>query len=53
MTEKIGESKVTRNGQITLNKPLREELNINEGDYVIFIKEGKKIHLVLGEIKPK
>ena len=50
---KINGSKVTRNGQITLNKKLRDELGIKEGDYIVFQKDGKKIHLVPAEIKPK
>lgn len=53
MTKKIGESKITRNGQITLSKPLRKELKIDEGDYVIFLKESRGVRLVPAEIKAK
>jgi len=50
-------SKVTWNGQITIPKALREEIGLDEGDYVELarVPEGillkpKKMHLV--ELKP-
>jgi AbrB family looped-hinge helix DNA binding protein len=50
----IGTSKVTRNGQITLNKKIRNELGIEIGDYVIFEKiEGNKLIILPAEFKIK
>ncbi len=41
-------SKVTRSGQITIPKPLREEIGLEEGDYVELIRVPEGILL-----KPK
>lgn len=48
----IGTSKVTRSGQITLNRKVRKELGVEIGDYVVFEKiEGNKLYIVKGIIK--
>lgn len=53
MITALGQAKVTRGGQVTLNKKIREELGINIGSYVLFQKEGTKLVLLPAEIKPK
>lgn len=50
----IGTSKVTRNGQITLNRKVRKELGIEIGDYILFEKiEGNKLYILPAEVKIK
>ena len=41
-------SKVTRSGQVTIPKPLREEIGLDEGDYVEIVRVPEGILL-----KPK
>jgi len=50
----IGTSKVTRSGQITLNRKVRNELGVGIGDYIIFEKiEGNKLFILPAEVKIK
>lgn len=53
--EQIGESRVTTKGQITLPKDVRKILNAEEGDYIIFYNEDRRIIIETGRltIKPK
>jgi len=51
--ERVGESRVTTKGQITLPKDVREVLNAEEGDYIIFLKEGGKIFIEAGSLTTK
>lgn len=51
--KRMGEAKITRGGQVTLNRMVRQEMDVKEGDYVIFLKDGDKIILVPAEIAPK
>ena len=53
--EQLGESRVTTKGQITLPKSVRDFLNAEEGDYIIFFKEEGKIYIEAGRVtsKPK
>lgn len=53
MTKTFGQAKITRGGQVTLNKKIREELGLDIGSYVMFQKEGNKLVLLPAEIKPK
>ena len=53
MITALGQAKVTRGGQVTLNKKIREELGVNIGGYVIFQKEGTKLVLLPAELKLK
>lgn len=53
MIQALGQAKVTRGGQVTLSRKIREELGVNIGSYVIFQKEGTKLVLLPAEIKPK
>jgi AbrB family looped-hinge helix DNA binding protein len=50
----LGWSKVTRSGQITLNRKVRKELGVELGDYVLFEKiEGDKLYILPAEVKIK
>ena len=51
--ERIGESRVTTKGQITLPKGVREVLNAEEGDYIIFFKEEGRIFIEAGSLITK
>jgi AbrB family looped-hinge helix DNA binding protein len=51
--ERVGESRVTTKGQITLPKDVREDLNAEEGDYIIFLKEEGKIFIEAGSLTTK
>ena len=53
MTNALGQAKITRGGQVTLNKKIRDELGLEIGSYVMFQKEGSKLVLLPAEIKPK
>jgi len=39
----LGSSKVGTRGQVTIPKKAREELNLNRGDVIIFLKEDNKL----------
>jgi AbrB family looped-hinge helix DNA binding protein len=53
--EQIGESRITTKGQVTLPKNVRELLNAEEGDYIIFYQEEGKVFIEAGRVtaKPK
>jgi len=51
MVEVIGKSTLTKKGQATIPKEVREELKLKPGDLIVFIKEGKNIVIRRGEIK--
>jgi len=53
MTKALGQAKITRGGQVTLNKKIRDELGVDIGSYVMFQIEGTKLVLLPAEIKPK
>jgi len=51
--EVLGQAKITRGGQVTLSKRVRDELGVDIGDYVMFRKEDSKLVIMPAEIKPK
>ncbi len=51
--ERVGESRVTTKGQITLPKDVREVLNAEEGDYIIFFKEEGRVYIEAGSLMTK
>lgn len=53
MTNILGQAKITRGGQVTLSKKVRDELGVDIGGYVLFQKEGTKLVVMPAEIKPK
>lgn len=53
MTNTLGQAKITRGGQVTLNKKIRDELGLDIGGYVMFQKEGNKLVVLPAEIKLK
>jgi len=53
MTETLGQAKITRAGQVTLNKKIRAELGVDIGNYVVFKKEGARLVLLPAELKLK
>jgi len=49
----IGSSKVQPNYRLTLIKDIREKLNVNVGDIVVYVEDEKgNIGLRKGEIRP-
>ncbi|MCK5021272.1 MAG: AbrB/MazE/SpoVT family DNA-binding domain-containing protein [Candidatus Peribacteraceae bacterium] len=49
----LGHSKISSKSQITIPKKVQEELgDIETGQYIIFIKEGKKIYITKGTVNP-
>jgi len=48
--EKMYVARVTRKGQVTIPKEIREKLGIKEGDYVAFIIEDNKVILKKAQI---
>ncbi len=53
MTPTLGQAKITRGGQVTLNKKIRDELGVDIGSYVVFQKEGNKLVILPAELKLK
>lgn len=53
MTKTIGHAKITRGGQVTLSKKVRDELGVDVGSYVMFQKEGTNIVMLPAEIRLK
>ncbi len=51
--EQIGESRVTTKGQVTLPKKVRDLLNAEEGDYIIFFNEDGRVQIEAGRITAK
>ena len=50
--KKIGITKVTANGQITLSRKIRNEIGVEIGDYVIFEKtEDNKLFILPAKYK--
>lgn len=52
MKDIIGQAKITRGGQVTLSKKVRDVLGVDVGSYVIFQIDGKKLVIMPAEIKP-
>lgn len=53
MSNVLGQAKITRGGQVTLSRKVREELGVDIGGYVLFLKEGTNLVVTPAEIKPK
>lgn len=53
MTDIVGQAKVTRGGQVTLSKKVRDALKIDIGNYVLFKQDGTKLVIIPAEIKLK
>jgi len=53
MTNTLGQAKITRGGQVTLSKKVRDELGVGIGSYVMFQKDGTKLVLLPAELKPR
>jgi AbrB family looped-hinge helix DNA binding protein len=51
--EQIGESRVTTKGQVTLPKNVRELLNAEEGDFIIFFKDENRVYIEAGHLTTK
>jgi len=50
----LAQAKVTRRFQITLPVRVREELGeVLPGDYILFIKEGDRVAIEVGALRPK
>ncbi len=52
MLKTIGQAKITRGGQVTLNKEVRKELGVDIGSYVMFTKEGTKLVILPAKLTP-
>jgi len=48
--ESVGTSKVTRKFQATVPKAVREQLSLDYGDLLVFLKEDNKIVLKKGTV---
>lgn len=53
MKERLGQAKITRGGQVTFSKKVREALGVDIGDYLVFQMEGSKLVVMPAEIKIK
>ena len=53
MTGHIAEAHMTTRGQIAVPKKVKELLGAQDGDYVLFFQEGKRIYIEAGKIVPK
>ena len=53
MNNHLGEARITTRGQIALPKKIKELLNAEDGDYILFFEEGKRIYIETGKIVPK
>ena len=55
MVKKIGQTKVTRNFQITINEDARKFFMVSPGDYVIFVwdEETHKVYIQVADIVPR
>ncbi len=51
--EHFAEARVTSKGQITLPKKVKELLGADEGEYVLFYREGTRVYLEAGRLQPK
>ncbi|MEW5936534.1 MAG: AbrB/MazE/SpoVT family DNA-binding domain-containing protein [Candidatus Thermoplasmatota archaeon] len=52
MTE-LGHAKVSGKLQITIPKKVQEELGgVENGQYILFYKDGKKIYICKGKVNP-
>ena len=47
---KIAATRMSRKGQITVPKKVKENLGAVEGDYIIFLKEGNRIYVEAGQL---
>jgi AbrB family looped-hinge helix DNA binding protein len=50
--EKVKFSRISAKGQITLTKPIREELGLKKGDFVIIEVRNNEAVIKRAEIKP-
>jgi AbrB family looped-hinge helix DNA binding protein len=50
----FAQARVTRKYQINLPSKLREALGpVTEGDYILFYRDGDRVYLELGSLRPK
>ena len=49
--EKIGSSKVTRRFQATIPDKVRKLLKVNEGDYLVFLKDKETQNIIIRRAK--
>lgn len=49
--EVLGDSKLSKKFQITVPKPVREILDLETGNLLVFVVEGKRVVLKRGEVQ--
>lgn len=49
----VAEARITSKGQLTLPKKVKEMLGAEEGDYIMFFKEGNKVYIEVGRLTTK
>ncbi len=47
---KVPTARLTRNGQVTLPKQVREALGANEGDFIAFVEERGRIWIAVADL---
>jgi len=53
MNKPIAKALVSAKFQIVIPKKVKERLNVEEGDYIMFIEEDNEIHIKVGRIVNK
>jgi len=50
MDDYIAKASVSGKNQIMIPKKIKEKMGINEGDYVLFFEDGKRIYIDVGKL---
>lgn len=53
MANHLAEAHMTTRGQIAIPKKIKEILNAEDGDYILFYEEGKRIYIEAGKLVSK
>ncbi len=51
--ERLAEARITAKGQVTLPVKVQRVLGVTRGDYLLFYREGERIWIVGGTVRPK
>jgi len=51
MSQILGSSRISKKGQLTIPKTVRDDLGLQEGDLILFVKKGNEIKLKRGELR--
>lgn len=53
MSNHIAEAHMTMRGQIAIPKRVKDKLNAEDGDYILFFEEGNRIYIEAGKLVSK